>query len=244
MPTPDEQRRPPSGTVYGSPAMPRPGRDRLMTAALATGAAGVLIGVLLATGVFVGGGTGDQAAGLPGPTTPGSAAPTGPTSPGGAAAGNTDPAPPPQTPPPQTSPPQTPARTFRSVESSFCLAMSTGDPSGAEVRQVVCTGDPAQQWRPTPVVGDQVSLVNMAAGRCLEVADGSKDNGARLRAAVCNGSAEQQWRLAATGSGPVALVNLNSGRCADVPGDSRHTADTGLQQWGCHGGGNQQWTAG
>lgn len=112
------------------------------------------------------------------------------------------------------------------------------------MQQRVCSGDPSQQWRPTPVVGDQFTLVNAATGGCLEVADGSKDDGARLHPAVCDGSPEQRWRLAGVGDGQLSLVNLNSGRCADVPSNTLSSPDTGLQQWGCHGGTNQQWSAG
>ncbi|RKR90408.1 ricin-type beta-trefoil lectin protein [Micromonospora pisi] len=254
MATSDEQHRAPGGTVYGSsggaapgssggavygggPPPPRPGRDRLMTGAYAIGAAGLLTGLLFATGALRGdGGTDvDRAAQLPAPVASVDATTA---SPGGGAAGSTDPAP-----PPSPTPVEVPARMFHSVASSFCLAMTAGnDPSGAEVRQVVCTDEPNQRWRPTPVVGDQVTLVNVATGGCLEVTGASRDDGARVGPAVCDGSVEQRWRLAAADGGQISLVNLNSGRCLDVPTQTLDVPETGLQQWGCQGGSNQRWT--
>ncbi|MEV4625726.1 RICIN domain-containing protein [Micromonospora sp. NPDC049523] len=234
MPTSDPRRRPPGGTVYGAPAPARPGRDRLMTAALATGGVGVLIGVLFATGIFAGDGNVDRAA-VPAPAgVSGGAAPPAPS---GVAAGSTEPAP-----PPSPTPAEIPTRIFRSVASSFCLALNTNDnPDGAQVQQRVCTGDLTQQWRPTPVVGDEFSLVNAGTGGCLEAADGNKDDGARLHIAVCDRTVEQRWRLAGLDTGQVSLVNLNSGRCADVPENTLTSPDTSLQQWACHGRANQQW---
>ncbi|MFK3980929.1 RICIN domain-containing protein [Micromonospora sp. NPDC050397] len=260
MPTADEHQRPPAGTVYGSPdpgpgaagpsggtvygattagtATRRSSRDRLLTVSYVVGGAGVLLGLVLATGVLVGGGDGgDQAAGLPAPVSV-SGDPS--AEPGAGADGGTGSVPPPSpTEPPSPTPPAIPAWTFRSVASSFCLALSDG---GAEVRQVVCAASPNQQWRPTPVVGDQISLVNVATGQCLEVADANRDDGARLRPAVCDGSLEQQWRTPGSGNGQTPLININSGRCLDVPTQTLDQPDTGLQQWGCHGRSNQQWT--
>ncbi|MGW4461192.1 RICIN domain-containing protein [Micromonospora sp. NPDC004704] len=234
MVTSEPRPQPPGGTVYGAPAPPRPGRDRLMTAALAIGGVGVLIGVLFATGLFAGGGDGDQAA-VPAPAAVSDAA--APPAPSGVAAGSTEPAP-----PPSPTPSEIPARIFRSAASSLCLALNTNDnPDGPQVQQRVCTGDLTQQWRPTPVVGDEFGLVNVATGRCLEVKDGSKDDGARLHFAVCDGTVEQRWRLAGLDTGQVSLVNLNSGRCADVPENTLTRPDTSLQQWACHGRANQQW---
>ena len=235
MATSDEHRRPPGGTVYGSPARPRPGRDRLMTAALATGGVGVLIGVLFATGVFTGGGDGDQAAGLPRPAASGGAHAGQPERWGGGQHRSGAPAQP--EPRRRSRPgPSVPSRR-RSASPSAPTTIRTGPRSGRWSAPVTRASSGGR--RPSWATSSAWSTWQPAGVWRWPTAARTTARGCTRRSATAAPSNGGGWPP--LGAGQVSLVNLNSGRCADVPTDALGSPDTGLQQWRCHGGTNQQW---
>jgi hypothetical protein len=232
--------RPRPGTLYGAggtPAPPAadPTRDRLLIAAAAIGAGGVLLGALFASGLLPFG-PDEPAASAPAAPGTSAPAPSGPTSPTPAAprtpTGRATPTPPPAAPP---------TGTLRSAASSLCLDVGQGPVDGTPVQQVPCTGAPTQLWR-LDRAGDVVTVINTATGGCLEVADGSPDNGAQVRLWSCQPVPHHRWRAQPAGSG-FMLVGAASGKCLDVPGAS---SDQGvrMQQFDCNGTAAQQWVFG
>ncbi|MFF0558795.1 RICIN domain-containing protein [Streptomyces sp. NPDC004266] len=81
------------------------------------------------------------------------------------------------------------------------------------------------------------------SGKCLEVADWSKNDGAAVRQWDCTGGDNQKWaRYSAPGSsrGPYWYINLNSGKCLEIRDWGTHNGAV-ADQWSCHYGANQTW---
>ncbi|GIJ19769.1 RICIN domain-containing protein [Micromonospora lutea] len=96
---------------------------------------------------------------------------------------------------------------------------------------------PSPSKDPDAVVGPKV-FRGVGSGRCLGLdGDGEK---AVAKLTECSGGPEQQWVVNAFGPESVTLTNAAHNQCLDVEGGS---SDDGarLQQFGCHGEGNQQW---
>jgi hypothetical protein len=129
----------------------------------------------------------------------------------------------------------------RSVVTGLCLSVAEGDPEGAVAQQQACGDKPGQRWRQV-AAGDAVTLVNVASGKCLDVANRGTDDGARVQTWTCNNGPNQQWRPQPAAGGTL-LVSVNSGKCLDVP-DGQNGPGVPLQQWTCHGRANQQWVIG
>ncbi|WP_188272740.1 RICIN domain-containing protein [Streptomyces sp. CBMA152] len=92
-------------------------------------------------------------------------------------------------------------------------------------------------------IGDAPNVIKVvtAAGKCLDVEGGSKDNGASVQIWNCNNGAAQDWRLEPDGSG-LHLRNPSSGKCLDV--DHANSADgTKIQIWNCNQAPAQTWEA-
>jgi hypothetical protein len=222
------QPRQPAGTVYGGRPPPR---DRLLLIAAAVGAVGLLVGVLLATGVFAPGG-GEPPAAAPAPTAP-------PAS--GAAAGSPTPAP--------TSAPTSPAlpadvRLFRSVATDLCLEpVAEEDPEGADIRQAPCTGEPTQQWRTAPAADGSAYFVNVASGKCLDVDGARGEDQVPVQQWTCVDVPQQHWRLSTNEAGQVLVAAVHSGKCIDIPDGGNPEPGTRMQQFTCHGEANQRWVS-
>lgn len=230
---------PRGGTLYGAGGAPlgsrqRPRPDRLMLAAAAVGALGLLIGVVFATGLTPFGPE-RGAASVATFTPAGSASPA-------AVEPTRAPAPPTPTEAAKTTAPASVGPrigTLRSAGSSLCLEVIVqGQVDAAPVHQVPCAGAAAQLWR-LDRDDDVVTVVNTATGGCLDVAGASRDNQAPVQQWSCQPVPQQRWRISPIGSG-FALVSEVSGKCLDVPAGS---ADAGVrvQQFDCNGTGAQQW---
>jgi hypothetical protein len=131
----------------------------------------------------------------------------------------------------------------RGAATGLCLGVAAGEPEGAAAEEDPCGDSPAQRWRSVPVAG-AVALVNVASGKCLDVANGSTDDAAKVQQWTCHGGPNQQWRVQPAGPpGAVFLVSVNSGKCLDVPA-GQNGPGVALDQLTCQGGGNQQWVVG
>ncbi len=204
-----------------------PARDRLLLIAAAVGVVGLLVGVLLATGIFAPGGDEPPAA-APAPTTP-------PAS--GAAAGTPTVAP--------TAPAlPTDVRVFRSVATDLCLEpVAEEEPEGADIRQAPCTDEPTQQWRTAPAQDDSVFFVNVASGKCLDVDGARGEDQVPVQQWTCVDVPQQRWRLSANEAGQVLVAAVHSGKCIDIPDGGNPAPGTKMQQFTCHGEANQRWVS-
>jgi hypothetical protein len=222
----------PAMTVYGGstgvPLGPRPPRDRLLVVATAVGAVGVLVGIVLATGILSGGGgrsATQSAVPTPAAATPAPARPAAPAAP--------------------TTTPADGVRGFKSVATGRCLEPTAEeDPEGAKIRLGDCGGAPAQRWHVLAAPESSVTVVNVASGKCLDVEGLNKDDGGAIQQYSCNGGPNQRWRLSFDESDParaVALVGVDSGKCVDIPGGDPNAR---MQQFTCTGAANQRWTDG
>jgi hypothetical protein len=65
------------------------------------------------------------------------------------------------------------------------------------------------------------------SGKCLDVADASRDNKAAIAQYTCNSTkTHQQWRLEPTSDGYVRIIVAHSGKCVDIWDSSQdNTAD-------------------
>ncbi|MFF2204588.1 RICIN domain-containing protein [Streptomyces sp. NPDC058145] len=79
-----------------------------------------------------------------------------------------------------------------------------------------------------------------AAGKCLDVQGGKKDNGTPVQVYTCNGGASQKWQLMGSYPGGYTLVNPNSFKCLEVL--NGNSADgTKIQIRDCGSSKAQQW---
>ncbi|WP_438297180.1 ricin-type beta-trefoil lectin domain protein [Streptomyces sp. HUAS TT7] len=92
-------------------------------------------------------------------------------------------------------------------------------------------------------VGDASNVIKVeaAAGKCLDVKGGRKDNGTPVQIYTCNNTTAQDWQLVQDDSG-LRLRNVNSGKCIDV--DNANSANgTKIQIWSCVAVPAQMWEA-
>lgn len=86
------------------------------------------------------------------------------------------------------------------------------------------------------------TLVNVASGKALDVADASPANGANVQQWEANQSVAQQWRLDPLGDGVYTLTNKASGKLLDVAGEGDQRADgANVHQWQALGSDSQKW---
>ncbi|MCC8249291.1 RICIN domain-containing protein [Saccharothrix luteola] len=86
------------------------------------------------------------------------------------------------------------------------------------------------------------TIVNRAAGMCLDVPGGSLDNKKPVQTYHCNGGANQQWEyLPSTTPGYGQFRNVASQKCLDVRGASTDPGAT-IQQYICMDVPNQKWS--
>ncbi|GIJ79268.1 Ricin-type beta-trefoil lectin domain-containing protein [Micromonospora phaseoli] len=114
-------------------------------------------------------------------------------------------------------------------------------PTGSEPEPSTTSAEPSPSPSPSAdpdaIAGPKV-FRGVGSGRCLGL-DGDGER-AVAKLAECSGGPEQQWVVTAFGPETVTLTNAAHNQCLDVEGGS---GDDGarLQQFGCHGEGNQQW---
>lgn len=82
-------------------------------------------------------------------------------------------------------------------------------------------------------------LINLATGKCLDVAGNSLIDGGAVNQFGCHGGANQQWWVEPEASAPgfFSIRNQHSGRCVDDPAGGATPGR--MQQFGCHHGPNQ-----
>ncbi|MGI8334760.1 RICIN domain-containing protein [Actinomadura scrupuli] len=145
--------------------------------------------------------------------------------------------------------------------SSKCLEVNQADGTfglgnGAGVLQFTCHAGAQQQWTLFAEVLDGagnilfVSFINVRSGKCLEPnqADGTfgLGNGTGIVQFTCHHGVQQHWRQIAMGDGFFLFQNRRSGLCMEVnQGDGTFGLGngTGVLQFTCHGGAQQQWRA-
>lgn len=93
-------------------------------------------------------------------------------------------------------------------------------------------------WRRTPAIIDKGYSIRGDQGKCITVANNSKDNNAQIEMRDCdNSNLGQQFNQIPNNFG-YSIQNVNSGKCVDVPfGDSNRT----IQQYDCNSTAAQQW---
>jgi hypothetical protein len=83
-------------------------------------------------------------------------------------------------------------------------------------------------------------LVNVNSGKCLDVANWSRNSNAPVNQFECHGGANQRWYFwTVPGTGRALIINDWSGQCLDIPGASLSDGAQ-LQQFPCHGFANQR----
>jgi poly(3-hydroxybutyrate) depolymerase len=88
---------------------------------------------------------------------------------------------------------------------------------------------------PPPPPSPGGGLVNVNAGKCLDVSGQSQSNGTRLQLWDCHGGTNQQWTSTSSGQ-----LTVHGGKCLDAE-DGGTANGTAVIIWDCHGGSNQQW---
>jgi hypothetical protein len=126
-----------------------------------------------------------------------------------------------------------PAGTLR-TSSSQCLTVD-GNDDGGRTHAAACDGSAPQRWLLSPVSADTYLVVDSASGKCLDVADISKDDGAQIHQWTCHKGPNQQWKVAWQGDA-FALVSVNSGKCVAIEGGG------GTRQRDCRDDAGQRWT--
>ncbi|KAA9381722.1 ricin-type beta-trefoil lectin domain protein [Microbispora cellulosiformans] len=145
--------------------------------------------------------------------------------------------------------------------SGLCMEVNQGDGTyglgnGTGIVQYTCHTGTQQQWTLFAEVLDgagnvlYVSFVNGRSGKCLEPnqADGTSGlgNGTGIVQYTCHHGVQQHWRQIAMGDGYFLFQNRRSGLCMEVnQGDGTYGLGngTGVLQYTCHGGAQQQWRA-
>jgi hypothetical protein len=112
-----------------------------------------------------------------------------------------------------------------------CLT-AAGTDNHAPVSISSCAGAPGQSW----IRRADGSLLNPAAGRCLDVPDADTTPGARqLQLYDCNQTTAQVWRL------PPGPVTGPGGLCVDVS-DADPSSATAVQLYTCNASDAQRWS--
>ncbi|GAA2417068.1 hypothetical protein GCM10010404_89490 [Nonomuraea africana] len=118
----------------------------------------------------------------------------------------------------------------------------TGQANGSVVLLDFCGGWMAgtQTWTASPISGTAglYRIKRQGTNLCLEIGGWANYDAAAALTWTCHDGANQTWRLRWDGGGWWEFRNEASVRCLDV---RVHQAWTSLYQWGCHGGGEQQW---
>ncbi|MGE5451696.1 MAG: RICIN domain-containing protein [Acidobacteriota bacterium] len=126
------------------------------------------------------------------------------------------------------------------VQNGKCVDVawaSTAD--GANIAQVTCSGNNAQQFDVTDVGGGWYQLINVNSGKAIDVASASIADGANVQQWTSNGSGAQRFAIRRVSGDEFTIVNQNSNKCVDVAGAS-NADGANIQQWTCYGGGNQR----
>jgi N-acetylneuraminic acid mutarotase len=84
------------------------------------------------------------------------------------------------------------------------------------------------------------SIVNVAAGKCVQIGASSTADSAKAQIQPCHAAADQYFKLSASGA-YYAIRKVNSNKCLDV--QAKSTANgAAVIQYTCSGATNQQWS--
>ncbi|MFI0815888.1 ricin-type beta-trefoil lectin domain protein [Streptomyces sp. NPDC021098] len=152
------------------------------------------------------------------------------------------------TPPPPAAPPPAPAApsggekkeeqprtgTIVGVTSKRCIEVpGSADPERLPQLQIFdCKpkGPDGQKWTM------EKNGTIRSLGKCMDAANGSRENGTVVQLARCNGEPAQQFQYTKGHT----LVNPQSGKCVDPTG-GKDDNTTKLELWDCTGHDNQKW---
>jgi len=87
------------------------------------------------------------------------------------------------------------------------------------------------------VAGQAYELINVHAGKCMDVTGVSTANGANIQLYGCSGGSNQHFTFEAVGNA-FMVRNVNSDKCLDIESASTSNG-ANLQQYTCYGGSNQ-----
>ena len=88
------------------------------------------------------------------------------------------------------------------------------------------------------LTGKWVNIQNEGSGKCLDVAEWSKDDGGNIQQWGCKKDTNQLFKVEINQDGGVYIVNQGSERCLDVTDFSKENG-ANIQQWGCKKDTNQ-----
>ncbi|TMR20265.1 RICIN domain-containing protein [Nonomuraea turkmeniaca] len=135
------------------------------------------------------------------------------------------------------------AATSLCVKAPAHPASGSGEANGSVVLLEFCGSSwmpTTKTWTANRVSGttDLYRIRRQWTNLCLEIGGWANHDAATALTWTCHSGANQTWRLRWDGGGWWEFRNEASLRCLDV---RVHRAWTSLNQWGCHGGGEQQW---
>ena len=125
---------------------------------------------------------------------------------------------------------------LRSAATGLCLRASKGLGGGGGIQQDNCSGGNDRQWVLRQDSG-RFQIINVGNARCL-----GSPNQLDLALATltrCTGDAEQQWQIEVSGNAFI-LANTGTGKCLDVPAGTR-LPGLRVSQFNCTGATSQVW---
>ncbi|GAA2193687.1 lectin [Micromonospora lupini] len=124
-------------------------------------------------------------------------------------------------------------RTGGTLDYTLGSTANTGWASAPSAAPPSYPGDGGAQ-PPYLSAGPTGPLTSGIAGKCADVANGSRENGAKVQSYACNGTQAQNWTMGTEGAVQAQF------RCLDVTSSGR-TDGTPVQLYRCNGTGAQQW---
>ena len=121
--------------------------------------------------------------------------------------------------------------------SKRCLSVTTE----GKAAQFSCSSALYQKWTMKSYTDGSYAIINKASGNCLDVNNGSLDNGAEILSFACHYGINQRWYKTPLNNGTYALKNVKSGKCLSIYPKQAAIDGSGLTQWTCEYGQNQQW---
>ncbi|RYZ51567.1 MAG: hypothetical protein EOP07_21130, partial [Proteobacteria bacterium] len=122
-----------------------------------------------------------------------------------------------------------------SVGANKCLQMTNGSTeNGAKATVANCDESATQKFTALSAGTGLFQFKNQASGKCLDVVDASTANGALVQQWDCQPNNQQKMIVAPDASLTSTIIPSHSKICVDLD-------QTKVQQWGCHGGVNQNW---
>nr|ASF57710.1 PR2455 [Piromyces rhizinflatus] len=129
-----------------------------------------------------------------------------------------------------------PDGTYKLINRHSGLALSLKN--GSNAIQSADTNDKSQQWTISDDGGYR--LLNVEAGKVLDVEGDSKNDGGNVIVWRDQSSFNQRWSIENTDDGYVVFINLSSGKVLDVEYESVSDG-ANIHQWTNRSAPNQQW---